>query len=163
MGTTTALRQALKRKFIPFAESRGFVVDRRDQPISTVFRRYTGKVVHIFAVQWEEYGSPRFIINFGTCPACGVVIRGESHSAENYLPSWCDDSGTLQPSRGNSSRSWFRQDHSMMHRLSLKSSLRAPEDVVEEMLALFPELEHYWSTGEVGQHMRIWPSRENKQ
>ncbi|HXW05454.1 MAG TPA: hypothetical protein VD833_09500 [Vicinamibacterales bacterium] len=28
--------------------------------------------------------------------------------------------------------------------------------MVDELLALFPELERYWDTGVVGSHLRLW-------
>jgi hypothetical protein len=67
MGTTTELRRALKTLFIPYAVDRGFVVDERGQPRSTVFRRRVRSRVEMFEVQWEKYGTPRFAVHFGTC------------------------------------------------------------------------------------------------
>ena len=30
----------------------------------------------MFEVQWEKYGTPRFIVHFGTCPAEGLRVDG---------------------------------------------------------------------------------------
>lgn len=159
MGVTTPLRRALKQTFYPFVERRGFVADLRDQPRSVVFRRTAGSVVQMFEVQWEKFGKPRFALNFGTCSVDGITIQHEVHSAGSVYPSWCPDAGALQPRRGATSRSWFRQDHSFVHYLLRGPALRDPTAVVAELLALFPELEQYWSTGHVGPHMRIWKPR----
>jgi hypothetical protein len=41
-------------------------------------------------------------------------------------------------------------------------STEDPTAVVAELLALFPELEQYWSTGHVGPHMRVWNPRNSR-
>lgn len=159
MGTTTPLRRALKHAFFPHVEKSGFIADLRDQPRSTVFRRATGGVVQMFELQWEKYGKPRFSLNFGTCPAAGMHIQGQLHIPENVFPTWCPDAGTLRPRRGATTLSWFRQDRSFLQRLFRRPALREPSEVVGQVQKLFPELERYWSTGEVGRHMCIWSSR----
>jgi hypothetical protein len=55
-----------------------------------------------------------------------------------------------------SSRSWFRQDSTLLQRLLGQPALRPPDDVVDELIALFAELERYWANGEVGPHVRLW-------
>lgn len=77
---------------------------------------------------------------------------------EVVLPTWCPDRGTLQPRRGASIRSWFRQDSTLLQRLLGKPALRQPAKVVGQLLELFPELERYWARGEVGPHLRLWPT-----
>ena len=156
MGRTTDLRRALKTRFFPYARDRGFAVDERRQPVSTIFRRRVGQSVHIVEVQWEKYGRPRFAVHFGTCPADGLSVRGTVHPADETLPTWCPDAGSLQPRRGGSLRSWFRQDATLLQRLRGRPALRDPTRVAEEVVALFPELERYWETGQVGRHMRQW-------
>jgi hypothetical protein len=156
MGATTNLRRALKATFIPYVVERGFVVDSRNQPHSTEFRRRAGNVVQIFSVQWEKYGAPRFAVHFGTCPAEGLSVNGTMHAPEDTLPTWLPDSGTLQPGRGAAARSWFRQDASLLQRLMGKPAVRSPSAPIDELLALFLEIEEYWSTGKVGPHIKLW-------
>lgn len=156
MGNTTALRRVLKSRFHPHANARGFAIDERLQPRSTSFRRQAGDRVHIFDVQWDKYGRPRFLVTFGTCPASGLDVNGVTHSPADTLPSWCPDAGSLQPRRGTSTASWFRQDVSWLRRLLGHVVLRPADDVVDELLAVFPELENYWDTGAIGAHMRPW-------
>jgi hypothetical protein len=159
MGRTTELRRVLKARFIPYAVDRGFAVDERHQPRSTTFRRRVGNCVQIFDVQWEKYGTPRFALNFGTCPAEGLHANGAVYPPEDTLPGWCPDTGRLQPRRGTATGSWFRQDTTMLQRLLGSPALRDPVDVVDELLALFPELERYWASGDVGRHLRLWRLR----
>lgn len=156
MGMTTDLRRALKARFFAHARERGFVVDEHYQPQSTIFRRRAGDAVQIFEVQWEKYGRPRFTIHFGTCPAEGLRINDVVHAPEETLPTWCPDAGSLQPRRGSGLRSWFRQDSTFVQRLLGRPPLRDPAAVVDQVLSMFPELERYWATGEVGPHVRQW-------
>lgn len=156
MGTTTDLRRALKARFFTHVRDRGFVIDERLQPQTTVFRRRAGGAVQIFEIQWEKYGRPRFTIHFGTCPAEGLRIDDIVHPPEETLPTWCPDMGSLQPRRGTSSRSFFRQDRPLLQRLFGRPPLRDPAAVVDDALRIFPELERYWTSGEVGPHIRQW-------
>src|SRR5262245_20317539 len=110
MGSTTELRRALKARFFSHAESSGFAVDSSRQPVTTTFRRRVGSAVQIFDVQWDKYGRPRFILHFGTCPAQGLPVDGAICAPETVFATWCPDRGSLQPRRGTSTRSWFRQD-----------------------------------------------------
>ena len=156
MGATTELRRALKERAFPHLLARGFTADLRHQPTSTVFRRRMRSGVQILEVQWEKYGKPRFVVHFGTCPAEGLPLQSGVSSPDDTLPTWCPDSGSLQPRRGVSSRAWFRQDSTLVQRLLGQPALRAPADVVDELLEIFPELERYWTTGDVGPHVRLW-------
>jgi hypothetical protein len=142
--------------FIPHAVDRGFVVDERHHPRWTTFRRRTEGRVQIFDVQWDKYGRPRFRINFGTCGADGLRVDGQRYPADETLASWCPDAGTLQPRRGTGAGSWFRQDAPFLHRLFGRPALRDPQQVVDQLLMLFPELERYWDGSEVGPHLRVW-------
>jgi hypothetical protein len=156
MGSTTHLRRALKAAFFTHAAERGFAIDDSHQPHWTTFRRRVGSSVQIFEVQWDKYGRPRFVLHFGTCPAEGLNLNGTIHKPDETLPTWCPDRGTLQPRRGTGTRSWFRQDSTLLQRLLGRPPLRDPADVVRELLAAFPELERYWDNGEVGPHLRQW-------
>ena len=156
MGVTSALRSELKRRVLPLAEARGFVVDERKLPQSIEFRRTAGDAVHVFGIQWEKYGKPRFAVHYGTCPAAGLRVGPDLFPPRDVLVSWLADAGSLQPRRGSSSRAWFRQDRSFISRLIGRPRLRTPGEVVDELLTVLPELQRYWDTGSVGPHMRTW-------
>ena len=162
MGVTTELRRALKARLFPYLLARGFAPDLRNQPNLAVFRRRADGRVHILGLQWEKYGKPRFIIHFGTCPADGLPLKSGVCSPEDVLPTWCPDAGTLQPRRGMSTRAWFRQDSTLVQRLLGQPARRAPNEVVDELIAVFPELERYWVSGEAGPHVRLWPVRGDR-
>ena len=158
MGATTALRSELKRRLMPLAQEKGFLVDQRNMPVSMEFRRSADGQMHIFGIQWEKYGRPRFVVQFGSCPAAGLRVNGNLFPAQDVLPGWLVPGfGRLQPRRGATSRAWFRQDRPALLRLLGRPRLRPPAEVVDEVLAAFPQLERYWSTGEAGPHMWVWP------
>ena len=156
MGRTTDIRRELKKVFLPTALQLGFVVDDQNMPDSMIFRRAAGNVVQIFALQWDKYGSPRFVLHFGTCPAEGLLVDGQFLAPSTVLPTWLPDSGSLKPRRGMSSRAWFRQDLPFLARLFSKAALRSPTEVVSEFMHLFSEVEEYWSSGRVGPHINLW-------
>lgn len=135
MGRTTELRREIRKRVIPLATASGFALSQADAPFVWEFRRTVGGDEHYFDVQWEKYGRPRFVVNFS--------------SSGKF--------GRLQPGSGTGTSSWFRQDSTLFERLLLRPALRPPSEVVDELLALFPELEEYFSEGQVGRHMVIFP------
>lgn len=66
--------------------------------------------------------------------------------------------GRLIPGPHWTTRGWFRLDRPILQRVISWSRLRAPEDVVQELMALFREVEEFWDTGRVGQHIRLLPN-----
>ena len=156
MGNTTELRREIKRTFLPFAETHGFNIDRRYSPQFLEFRRVTESEMHLFDIQWEKYGKPRFVVNFGKCPADGVEFNGEMLSPDQVSPAHCSIKGRLQPGKGPMTSSWFRQDKPLLARLWSRESLYPPSQVVGELITLFPELEAYWQDGNTGSHLRIF-------
>ncbi len=155
MGNTTELRREIKQTFVPFAEARGFKLDRRYSPQFLEFRRVTEREMHLFDIQWEKYGKPRFVVNFGKCPAHGAVFNGEMLSPGLVRPAHCSVNGRLQPGKGPMTSNWFRQDKPFLARLLSRESLYPPGQVVGELVSLFPELEAYWRDGITGPHLRI--------
>lgn len=155
MGTTTDLRREVKCVFVPLALGRGFLLDQKGAPTFWNFRRTAGSEVHLFDVQWEKYGRPRFAINFGKCPVDGLSFRGKHFPPEQILPGWVPG-GRLQPKNGALTSSWFRQDKPLLSRLFTSTKLHEPSQVVSNLVALFPELEAYWAGGVIGPHLRIF-------
>ncbi|MDM7948799.1 DUF4304 domain-containing protein [Hydrogenophaga sp.] len=157
MGNTTELRREIKRVFVPFAEVRGFNLDQRHSPQFFEFRRIIDGELHLFDIQWEKYGKPRFVVNFGKSPAEGVEFNGEMLSPDQVSPAHCSVKGRLQPGKGRMTSSWFRQDKPLFVRLLSRESLYPPGQVVGQLIALFPELEAYWrGSGNTGSHLRLF-------
>jgi hypothetical protein len=156
MGKTTDLRRELKATFFPLLESKGFAIDTSSAPTFTRFRRTVSECVHLVEVQWDKYGRPRFVVNFGACPHDGMQIRGEHFPVEKVFVGWLAENGRLQPRRGHSSANWFSQEPSLLLRLFGLARLRAADAVVSQLMSLFPEVEAYWTMGVVGRHLMMF-------
>ena len=153
MGVTTALRRELKQRFLPLLQEKGFIQDDRDAPQSIHFRREAGDAVHLLEIQWDKYGGPTFVINFGTCPAGGLNTPNGQFPVEQVYTGWLRESGRLQPKRGRGTSSWFSQKKPWLRRIFAKQEFRPPDEVVGELLALFPQVETYWTTGAIGHNL----------
>jgi hypothetical protein len=142
MGRTTALRDMVKRDFVPFLEGKAFVLDMRDAPRLYRFHKIDRGFEFECSVQWEKYGSPRFILNFSK--------RGRGR--EGLIAS-----GRLAPSRRRSTDGWFRQDRPWLQKLVSFFKLYPAEKVVAQLKTLFVEVEDYWKSGMVGPHIHLLP------
>src|SRR5262249_28088825 len=139
MGRTTALRQAIKRDFVPFLRDKGFALEKQTALIYP-FRKIDSDLVFECSVQWEKYDSPRFILNFSKRGPKGLIA-----------------SGRLAPSKRRTTAGWFHQDRSRLQRLFSFSKLYPAEQVVAQLIALFPEVEELWKSGTIGPHIRLLP------
>jgi len=155
MGKTTDLRRELKKRFYPFVAEHGFQIDMSHSPFSVDFRRITAERMDVFDLQWEKYGRPRFVLNFGQCSPNGAVHFGEQIPPDKVLFYMGSSSGQLQPQKGSGTRAWFRQDRSFFRRVVLRHQPRPPAHVVDELLCLFPELEAWFQHRRLGPHMVI--------
>src|SRR5215510_765357 len=99
MSRAAALREAIKAVFYPFASERGFVRGKATS-MFTPFRRIRGSVAHVFDIQWDKYGAPRFVINFGEASSSGVTFQGEQIPSDKLDPVHCPLNGRLQRWRG---------------------------------------------------------------
>lgn len=156
MGTTTELRREIKKTFIPFVQARGFVVSNRHAPNFIEFRREHANGIDIFDIQWEKYGRPRFVINFGVCPLAGISANGRHFPPSEVAAGWLPETGRLQPGRGTSSANWFRQDKPFLWRVFSRDKLYPAAGVITGLLQLFPEIESWWARGEAGPHLHIF-------
>lgn len=156
MGATTDLRREIKKAFVPFVQERGFVMSNRHAPNIIEFRRQAASGIHVFDIQWEKYGRPRFVINFGICPTEGITVHGQHFPAAEVATGWLPENGRLQPGRGTSSRSWFRQDKPLLQRVLSREGLYPAAQVIAGLIQLFPEIERYWSSGAAGPHLRVF-------
>lgn len=156
MGATTSLRRELKLRFFPQVEQHGFRLVEREAPMFWIFRRATGASVQLFSLQWDKYGRPRFRVDFGSCPIGGLDLLGKHVGWADMHPHWLPDVATLKPAGGVLAGSWYRQDRALLRRLLGGGTLRAPADVVDELVAAYPEMEAYWANGSSGRRIRRW-------
>lgn len=159
MGTTTTLRNEIKHRFIPHVVQQGYTLDMRDAPTFWLFRRQEGAGVRLFSIQWEKYGRPRFRFDFGTCPAEGLNFNGKQVDWKDMHPHWLPEVASLKPGRGSQSGLWFRQDPTLLNRMLGAPALRPASEVVDALLAMYPEVEAYWTNGATGKHIHLWPRK----
>jgi hypothetical protein len=155
MGKASHLREAVKALFYPFATSRGFIRAKSKNPLFIVFRREVGETMQVFELQWEKYGRPSFIVNFSEGPAAGVNVRGTHIAGWDLLPPYCAALGRLQLRKGLHLRCWFRLRKPLLIALASRSWFYEPEQVVEQLIALFPELEAWWTDKREGPHVHF--------
>ena len=162
MGRTTPLRQAIKARFVPHLRDKGFSPDMRHAPQFLTFRRIDPVSVCVCDIQWEKYGRPRFVLNFGQCSASGVTVRGERVAPTDVFPSLTPKTGRLAPGRARTTAGWFRQDRPLVERLVSWSRLYPADEVVSRLIALFAEVEEFWKSGATGSHIRLLPIAEHE-
>src|SRR5581483_1942949 len=143
MRRTKPLRRALEHVLYPFVLARGFVLDESEQPVFTTFRREAGATVHIFDIQWDKSGTPRFILNFGEAPAA----RGARHVWE------CSTRLTLQRKQGGSMACWFQLRRPLLQQLTARSREYTPDQVAHAVVDAFPEMEAWWASKTRGPHV----------
>jgi len=143
MARATALRDAVKRRFHPFAESRGFTRMRASNYF-TPFRRVRGGQLDVFDVQWDKYWRPRFILNFG---------RGDAKSPDDEAR--FERVGRLQRRQGGGYGCWFQLRRPWPKVLTTARWSYTPDEVVDELIAAFAELEGWWSDNIEGPHVYV--------
>jgi len=136
----------IKKQFYPFAETRGFVRAKSENPLFTTFHRTVGNQVQMFEIQWDKYWRPCFVVNFGGGSASNEQINYE---------------GRLQRRRGGSQLCWFGIRRPWLSKLLSGKWKYTPEEVVIELIAAFDEMETWWAEGTEGPHIKRWGS--NKQ
>jgi hypothetical protein len=162
MGRTTDLRREIKRRFFPVMTDKGLSVDMRHAPFFIGFRRMTPGAIHVCDIQWEKYGRPRFIVNFGKCGPAGVICHGQPIRPEDVTASTTPLLGSLAPGRHSTVGGWFRQDRRLIESILHLSRLRPPTEVITTLLALFHEVDEWWENGSVGPHVRVIATRHSR-
>ena len=114
MGRTTELRREIKRRFFPAMTAKGFSTDMRYAPFFVGCRRMTPQGIHVCDIQWDKYGRPRFVINFGKCSLAGVICHGQPVRPEDVTASETPLRGRLAPGRHSTVGGWFRQDRPLI-------------------------------------------------
>ena len=142
------LREALKVRFYPYAESRGFVRDKSSHPHFTTFRRAHGAQIQVFDVQWDKYGRPLFVVNFGEADVHELAIETDKVETQH-----CKDMYRLQRKRGGSLTCWFQLSKPWIEVFRSGRLKYRPEEVVNQLVAYFPEVEAWWAEKSEGPHV----------
>ena len=111
--------------------------------------------VHVFDIQWDKYGAPRFVINFGEAPIEGLDVDGKRVPAAKVEMWHCSIGGRLQRRRGPYLRDWFQLKKPLLEALRSMKWSYDPEEVVGHVKACFHELDAWWASKEEGPHIYI--------
>ena len=144
MSKSKPLREALKKRFYPFAQSRGFVRGKATSLFTPFHRTVDGKI-QFFEIQWDKYNRPCFVINFG---------ESASHETNDSTPPL--SIGRLQRWRGGSMRTWFQISKPWVETVRTLRWSYQPDEVVIHLIECFSELEVWWNSKQEGQHVYIW-------
>jgi hypothetical protein len=149
------LRELVKARLFPYVEARGFARARSRHPLFTTFRRFVGNNVQVFNVQWDKWGAPRFVVNFGEAPKAGVSLWGRHIPGDELEPHDCPESGRLQRKRGPHLRCWFQTTKPLLEAVRTLERRYPVATVVNMAVAAFPEVEAWWESRTVGPHVYI--------
>ena len=155
MARATALRDAVRERFYPFAERAGFVRNKSRNPLRTVFRRTNREAVHVFEILWDKYGEPRFVINFGEAPIGGLEVSGEHIGPNEIEPYHCATLGSLTRRTGFTLRCWFQLKRPWPDALASMRRTYNPDEVVDQLIEYFPEIETWWAEKVEGPHIEF--------
>jgi hypothetical protein len=150
------LRDAMKERFYPFADRQGFVRERAAHSLFTEFRRERDGKVQLFDIQWEKYHRPYFVLNFGEAPIGDLEVNGTRIDAENVRAADCPLGGRLQRRRGGSLGCWFHLRKPLGAVLLSGAVNYRPEQVADEVIGAFQELEAWWESKVVGPHVHMF-------
>ncbi len=150
------LQQALETRFFPHVESLGFVRDKRQEPRIACFRRRTDSAMQVFAILWEKRGRPRFIVQFAETPLSGIDAGGKHFPAEDVSPGHIGLlRGWLHPPPSDM---WFRLDDQSLWGRLVSRKRSDPNQVVDFLLKLFPEVIEWWEKKTKGPHLKVLPA-----
>jgi hypothetical protein len=146
MARSTGLRAAVKERFYPFVAEAGFARAKNVHPLFTVFVRHRNDTVQVFDIQWDKYHTPRFILNFDSAPRPVIGFDGSriEISPFNYT-----SPGRLQGAR--EPFGWFTTQQQSPEVLAEYT----PDEVVDEVISVFHELDDWWDRGIQGPHIYI--------
>lgn len=136
---THPLRENIKRRFYPFVEARGFVRIKSSNSLFTTFRKANGDTAYEFEIQWDKYHRPYFVLNFGVPEGAVTPARTKR--------------GRLQRKRGGSINCWFNLRKPWLEILRTGQFRYKPDEVVDDLISCFPEIEAWWSSGTEGPHV----------
>lgn len=151
------LLRDIENRLIKVFVDNGFVVfpltpeEQKSPEIKKAFplgrlKRTNDKILEIVEIQFDKHGKAKFVINFGVVPEAGVTLPW-THIEQNNA-----DVSALSEAYRLYSQSlfpnWFE-----LGILSEKTEENVKK-LVDKAIALYPEIETWFSSKVVGKHMR---------
>jgi hypothetical protein len=150
LSKSTPYREALVSQFYPFVSGKGFVRGKANA-LFVPFHRICDSKIHWFEIQWDKYHRPFFVLNFGE------ITNDQSMKLERMLSDRdvMEVAGRLQRSKGGGLSNWFQARKPWKESLLSMSLSYTPDDVVEQLILSFSELEEWWNTKREGPHIYV--------
>ncbi len=150
---------ALEARFIPVLLAKGFKQfplegeENKSPEMKTAFpfgymKRQKGGDLHLLEIQFDKHGAAKFVLNFGVVPRGGISLPWIHLEQDKASVSALPDAYRLYQKR--SRMKWF----SASFFASLFNRESRIGKVVDDVIALYPEIETWFASGSVGLHMR---------
>jgi hypothetical protein len=120
---------------------------RRAFPLG-ILKRHRKSVLDVIEIQLDKHGAARFVVNFGIVPPEGICLPWAQLAQEEVTASDLPEAYRLH-SKENSLK-WFSPS---IFAWPLDFSSRARR-TVDHAVALIPEIEEWFASRKVGQHIR---------
>jgi len=156
MNKAGTLRNCLKERFYPFISQHGFNLQEPRNPRLIDFRRSVGDNVQNLTILWAKYGQPRFVVDADILPADSPLLKGSAFLSALEEPSTIKyKSARLKPGLTFLTCSWFRLDRPILSRMLSRQEFFTPDQVVDQLMALYPEIEVWLKEGVRGPHLSV--------
>jgi len=149
-GDSGPLRAAVKKRLHPRLGALGFTSTAHS--MRSLFQRTHGDCIQVVEIQWDKHHSPIFRINFGEAEASSIP-RGEAPDLH-----MCRTSGSLERKRGHGffgMDSWYQLRKPLLVALRTRKLYYKPDEVADQVLNDFSEVEEWLSDSKLGPHMRL--------
>lgn len=152
---TSILRKALKEDFHKYILRLGFQPERKFDDVIP-YRRIRDGSNDLIELQFDKYGRPRFVLNFGNAPADGIIdAYGRFVPAKNVCIAQLVQHGRLHAFPY--SIIWFKPNTL----LGIRSDEVAVNKVISQFILLAEQVEHWFRTGVSGPNLRIYSDHWN--
>jgi hypothetical protein len=155
-GDAKGFRNVVKQRFFPYLESKGF--ERKSDSMCTTFRRVSAERIHIIQLRWDKYGKPCFSISFGETPNMTVHTADGIVPPDSVEPCHSEALGYLNRKKAAGSfgmDTWFQLRRPLFNRLRTGKREYTADEVVDQLLEYFPEVEKWFETKQAGPHISM--------
>lgn len=152
---TSMLQKALKEDFHGHMVRLGFQSERRYDNFFP-YRRVRDESDDLIEVQFDKYGRPRFVLNFGSVPADGIIdAYGRFVPTKDVRIAQLVQHGRLHAFPY--STIWFRPNTL----LGFRSDEVAVNKVISHFIFLTEQVERWFRTGVSGPNLQIYSDQWN--
>ncbi len=155
IGDTKSLRNVVKRRFFPYLKSKGF--EHTSNSMCTTFRRASAERIRIIQLRWDKYDKPCFSISFGETPNIPLHTPDGTVSPDSVEPCHSEALGYLNRKKGAGfgMDAWFQLQRPLHNRIRTRKREYTSDEVVDQLIEYFPEVEKWFETKQAGPHISM--------